>query len=62
MSAHGDYIDLLQFISCQDPSKVKTLFLVHGEYEVQKEFKQRLMEKGFGNVEIPDRHEAFELS
>jgi metallo-beta-lactamase family protein len=62
MSAHGDYIDLLQFISCQDPTKIKTLFLVHGEYEVQKEFKQRLVEKGFGHVEIPDRHEAFELN
>ena len=61
MSAHGDYIDLLQFISCQDPTKIKTLFLVHGEYEVQKEFKQRLVERGFGHVEIPDRHEGFEL-
>lgn len=62
MSAHGDYIDLLQFISCQDPTKIKTLFLVHGEYEVQKAFKQKLIEKGFKNVEIPDRHQEFELN
>ncbi len=62
MSAHGDYIDLLQFISCQDPKKIKTLFLVHGEYEVQKEFRLKLIEKGFTNVEIPDRHQEFELN
>src|ERR1700761_6823032 len=32
MSAHGDYEDLLHFISCQHPEKVKQIFLVHGEY------------------------------
>ena len=40
MSAHGDYNDLCQFLACQDPKKVKKLFIVHGEYEVQQAFKQ----------------------
>jgi metallo-beta-lactamase family protein len=35
---------------------VKQLFLVHGEYNVQIDFKQRLLRKGFTDVEIPDRH------
>ena len=35
MSAHGDYEDLSQFLACQNPREVKTLFLVHGEYDVQ---------------------------
>ena len=35
MSAHGDYEDLLHFLSGQDPARVKQLFLVPGEYEVQ---------------------------
>ncbi|WP_370583332.1 MBL fold metallo-hydrolase RNA specificity domain-containing protein [Pedobacter sp. ASV28] len=61
MSAHGDYQDLLQFLSCQDAGKVKTLFLVHGEYEVQLNFKERLRAAGFRNVEIPDRHQSFDL-
>ncbi len=61
MSAHGDYEDLLRFLSCQDPAKVKQLFLVHGEYEVQQKFAQRLKEKGFKNVSIPSQHEEFEL-
>jgi metallo-beta-lactamase family protein len=56
MSAHGDYNDLSQFLSCQDPKKVKKLFLVHGEYPVQQAFKERLLKKGFMDIEIPERH------
>lgn len=61
MSAHGDYDDLLHFLSCQDPQKTQKVFLVHGEYEVQKHFTQKLKEKGFANVEIPYQHEKIEL-
>lgn len=61
MSAHGDYEDLLRFLSCQDPSKVKRLFLVHGEYEVQQKFALRLKDKDFKYVSIPALHEEIEL-
>lgn len=61
MSAHGDYEDLLKFMSCQDAAKVKKVFLVHGEYDVQQVFAAKLKEKGFNSVEIPDRHQEFEL-
>ncbi|CAN5287898.1 MBL fold metallo-hydrolase [soil metagenome] len=56
MSAHGDYNDLCQWLACQDPKAVKKLFLVHGEYEVQQDFKTRLISKGFVDVEIPPLH------
>jgi len=56
MSAHGDYNDLSQWLSCQDPKLVKKLFLVHGDYDVQLDFKNRLISKGFSDVEIPPRH------
>ncbi len=56
MSAHGDYEDLCQFLACQDIKQVSKLFLVHGEYEVQQAFKQRLMNKGFTDVDIPEMH------
>lgn len=56
MSAHGDYNDLSQWLACQDPKQVKKLFLVHGDYDVQLEFKNRLIGKGFSDVEIPERH------
>jgi len=61
MSAHGDYQDLFQFLACQDVKKVQQLFLVHGEYDVQKAFRQRLQNKGFENVEIPEIHAEIEL-
>jgi metallo-beta-lactamase family protein len=56
MSAHGDYNDLCQWLACQNPKEVKKLFLVHGEYDVQLDFKNRLIGKGFSDVEIPARH------
>ena len=56
MSAHGDYEDLCQWLACQETRKVKKIFLVHGEYEVQKDFQQRLIKKGFLDVERPESH------
>jgi metallo-beta-lactamase family protein len=56
MSAHGDYEDLNQWLAGQDIRSVKKLFLVHGEYDVQVQFKNRLVKKGFFDVEIPARH------
>ncbi len=62
MSAHGDYEDLCQFLACQDAAQVKKLFLVHGEYDVQLDFRQRLIRKGFADVEIPELHSEVQLS
>lgn len=61
MSAHGDYIDLLHFLQHQDASSVEKVFLVHGDYEVQQVFREKLMAAGFKNVEMPDRHQSFRL-
>lgn len=61
MSAHGDYEDLGQWLSCQDPQQVRKLFLVHGEYEVQQHFRDRLIRKGFTDVEIPALHQTIGL-
>ncbi|HWC52468.1 MAG TPA: MBL fold metallo-hydrolase [Chitinophagaceae bacterium] len=56
MSAHGDYEDLCQWLACQDKKQVRQLFLVHGEYDVQRDFQQRLISKGYTDVQIPERH------
>jgi metallo-beta-lactamase family protein len=61
MSAHADYNDLSQYLSCQDGHEVKRVFIVHGEPEVQVEFKRRLMKKGYSDVEIPQLHQEFGL-
>jgi metallo-beta-lactamase family protein len=60
-SAHGDYDDLSQWLACQDTRQVRKLFLVHGEYEVQLNFRERLLRKGFHDVEIPARHQVIGL-
>lgn len=60
MSAHGDQNDLMQFLSSQDPAITKKVFLVHGELDTQTVFKAVLEEKGY-QVEIPSRHQSFEL-
>ena len=62
MSAHGDTDDLARFISNQDPEKVKKIFLVHGEPNVQKTFASRLESKGYRDVGIPAQHESFDLN
>lgn len=61
MSAHGDYEDLSQWLACQDPKQVKKLFLVHGDYDVQLDFQNRLISKGFVDVEVPALHSEFGL-
>jgi metallo-beta-lactamase family protein len=62
MSAHGDYEDMCQWLACQQADLVQKLFLVHGEYDVQQQFAERLRRKGFRDVEIPERHSQFTLS
>lgn len=61
LSAHGDYEDLRQFLACQDIRQIRKLFLVHGEYDVQQDFRNWLIKKGFADVEIPDMHQEIGL-
>lgn len=61
-SAHADYEELLKFLSCQDLKKIKNIFLVHGEDEAKKEFKNTLMKNGASLVIIPRKTENFSLN
>lgn len=60
-SGHGDYSEMADYLSCQDTSQVKKVFLVHGEYEAQSAFKNTLEKRGFRNIEIPTAGEVSEL-
>lgn len=60
-SAHADYAEMIDYLKCQNLSKVKQLFLVHGEIETQTAFAERLKEVGFKNIIIPQQGEGFEL-
>ncbi|MEZ4999172.1 MAG: MBL fold metallo-hydrolase RNA specificity domain-containing protein [Bacteroidales bacterium] len=60
-SGHGDYKEMADFISCQDPGRLQQLFLVHGEIGAQSAYKQYLEEKGFNNIHIPERGTEYEF-
>jgi metallo-beta-lactamase family protein len=60
-SGHGDYNEMIEFLECQDKELIRTVFLVHGEYEVQKNYRQKLLEKGYRTVIIPAFGEEFEI-
>ena len=58
-SAHGDYNEMIKYLSCQDPLKVKELFIVHGNYDVQVEYREKLMDAGFSNIRIPGTNSEY---
>ncbi|MFM9027553.1 MAG: MBL fold metallo-hydrolase RNA specificity domain-containing protein, partial [Bacteroidota bacterium] len=61
LSAHADYKEMLQYLTCQDPGKVKQMFLVHGDYSVQVDWREKLMKKGFKHIEIPDMDSEWDI-
>lgn len=54
-SGHGDYIEMTNFLECQDKDLLKRVFLVHGDTASAEFFKNYLQEKGFKNIEIPQK-------
>lgn len=62
LSGHADYEEMGRYIDCQKKSKVKTLFLVHGESETQERFKYYLTRCGWKNVEIAEFRQEVEIN
>lgn len=60
-SAHGDYREMLQFLSCQNPAQVKSVFLVHGDYDKQLIWKEHLQATGFQHIDIPEMYQKVTL-
>ncbi len=60
-SAHADYQEMLEYLACQNAAAVKTLFLVHGDYDVQQVFREKLLAAGFPDVQIPDLYSSVQL-
>jgi metallo-beta-lactamase family protein len=59
-SAHGDKDEMYKFIENQK-NRVKKVFLTHGEYDTQKNFKYMLLGLGFKDIAIPDLGHKFIL-
>ncbi len=60
-SGHGDYNEMAGYLSCQDTSQLRKVFLVHGDYQAQEAYKNRLGQQGFQHIEIPAAGEEFEI-
>lgn len=61
LGAHGDHEEMIRFLSCQDPQKVRKVYLVHGDPEAQTAFKGHLSSAGFQRIYIPKMHEECTL-
>ncbi len=61
LSGHGDYDEMIRYISCQEKRRLKKIFLVHGEAETQEHFRDTLNKRGFKRVEIPEHNDVVEL-
>lgn len=60
-SAHGDQAEMIDFLRLQDPERLRTLWLVHGDPERQRGFREALAEKGFDRVELPELGQRYDL-
>lgn len=61
MSAHADQNELTSWILSGSTDKIKKIFLVHGDFDTQTEFRNHLQKSGINQVEIPDFKDAFEI-
>ena len=60
-SAHADYQELAGFLEEVDKDRLRSLFLVHGEGDSQKNFSNYLVKNGFQSVQIPEKGLKTEL-
>jgi metallo-beta-lactamase family protein len=60
-SAHADYAEALDWLKAMDTSRLKRIFLVHGEPKAQGAFKKYLGENGFPQTEIVRYGQNYDL-
>ncbi|MCR4953241.1 MAG: MBL fold metallo-hydrolase [Treponema sp.] len=60
-SAHADYNEMIEWLGEIDTSRLKKIFLVHGEKDQQQGFKDHLANAGFNNVEIVEGEKEYDL-
>lgn len=61
-SAHADRRELHDYIDINSPSRLKHIFLIHGEPDQALPFKDGLRSKGYQNVHYPSSGETFTIN
>ncbi len=60
-SAHADQNGLLDYLKFSPPTKLKNIFIVHGEEEQALPLKEKIINKGYSSVHFPPKGESFEI-
>ena len=61
-SAHADYGEAIDWLKSLDTSRLKKIFMVHGEPKGQAAFKKHLIDAGFPNIEIVKYGNVYNMS
>ncbi len=61
-SGHAGKEELVEFINQQDKTKLKNIFLVHGEHQSMIDFKETMRKEGYEYCELPAKGETIELT
>lgn len=60
-SAHADYEEMVEWLNSFDTSRLKRIFMVHGEKKAQEFFYNYLKDNGYPNVNIVKYGETYNL-
>lgn len=60
-SGHADVDGLLGFVGQQDKGKLKSIFLIHGDFQPMQDLKGTLEGEGFQRVEMPTMGQTYHL-
>jgi len=60
-SAHADYVEMVEWLNALDTSRLKGIFMVHGEKKSQATFKNYLAENGYAQTHIVQYGRTYEL-
>lgn len=60
-SAHADYEEMVEWLNSFDTSRLKRIFMVHGEKKAQEFFYNYLKDNGYPNVDIVKYGETYNL-
>ncbi|HEY6436891.1 MAG TPA: MBL fold metallo-hydrolase [Ignavibacteriaceae bacterium] len=60
-SGHADQNELMDYLHLNPSNRLKNIFLVHGEEEQALPFREKILQKGYKNVDYPISGEKFVL-
>jgi metallo-beta-lactamase family protein len=60
-SGHADQKELLDYLRLNSQDRLKNIFLVHGEQDMALPFREKLLQKGYKNVQFPASGEIINI-